>query len=31
MVTLYLHLEGAAGEAGSLLYYRPVDELVSPT
>jgi len=32
MVTLYLHLEGAAaGEAGSLLYYRPVDELASPT
>jgi hypothetical protein len=32
MVTLYLHLEGtAAGEAGSLLYYRPVDEPVPTT
>jgi hypothetical protein len=32
MVTLYLHLEGAAaGEAGSLLYYRPVDEPAPPT
>jgi hypothetical protein len=32
MVTLYVHAEGAvAGEAGSLLYYRPVDELAAPT
>jgi hypothetical protein len=32
MVTLYLHLEGAAaGEAGSLLYYRPVDQPAPPT
>jgi hypothetical protein len=32
MVTLYLHLEGAAaGEAGSLLYYRPVEEPAPPT
>jgi len=32
MVTLFLHMEGAAaGEAGSLLYYLPVDEPASPT
>jgi hypothetical protein len=32
MVTLYLHVEGAAaGEAGSLLYYRPVDQPAPPT
>jgi hypothetical protein len=31
MVTLYLHVEGAAaGEAGSLLYYMPVDQPASP-
>jgi hypothetical protein len=31
MVSLYLHVEGAAaGEAGSLLYYVPVDEPAPP-
>jgi hypothetical protein len=31
MVTLFLHVEGAAaGEAGSLLYYVPVDQPASP-
>jgi hypothetical protein len=32
MVTLFLHVEGAAsGEAGSLLYYVPIDEPASPS
>jgi hypothetical protein len=31
MVTLFLHVEGAAaGEAGSLLYYVPIDQPASP-